>query len=277
MERFPTIQSLAEASLESVLTLVQGMGYYRRFKLLHQGAHYLLLNHSGVFPHTYEEVANIPGVGDYTSGAIMSIAFNQPYAATDGNVLRVLARLYGIKENIASVKERKKIHRLHQQNIEQATPNLYTQAVMELGALICRPMQPKCEQCPLSQTCVAYQKKETDLIPNIERKQVIHDRFFITYEIIRFGKLAFIQSQGPLLEGMYLLPQKEVKPFVKQSRDTLFTHQFSHQQWFMDLVETKDTKLDNLIWIPLDEIETIPIPQAHKKIVKFIVAKQKSV
>ena len=277
MERFPTLQSLATSSLETVLTLVQGMGYYRRFKLLHQGALYILEQHQGKFPTTYEDVSKIPGVGEYTAGAIMSIAYNQPYAATDGNVLRVLSRLYGIEENIALPKEKKQIHILHQQNVEKSTPRIYTQAVMELGALICRPSQPKCKQCPLQQECYAYLNQKTDLLPKIERKQTMEERFFQTFWLVRDGKLAFVQSQGPLLEGMYLLPQIEKNTFSHSPKELFFRHQFSHQRWHMHLFEVNEIQPQKLQWIPLDKLDTIPIPQAHKKIVKHMLLNQKSV
>ena len=113
MNEFPTVDHLAKASLEHVLTIVQGIGYYRRFKLMHQGAKYIVEMYQGTIPNQYDHVRSIPGVGDYTAGAIMSIAFHAPYAATDGNVIRVLSRYYGISTNLTLQKERKSLHAIH--------------------------------------------------------------------------------------------------------------------------------------------------------------------
>src|SRR5690554_6454821 len=99
INKYPSIKTLAEAELEDILNIVQGIGYYRRFKLLHQGAKYIMEHHEGIFPSNYQEVLKIPGIGRYTAGAIMSIAYNKPYAATDGNVIRVLSRYFMLDDD----------------------------------------------------------------------------------------------------------------------------------------------------------------------------------
>ena len=277
MNRFPTIESLAKATLEDVLTLVQGIGYYRRFKLLYLGAQYLLQVHQGIFPTTYQEVRSIPGVGEYTSGAIMSIAFNQPYAAMDGNVIRVISRLLGIEENTSVSSTRKKIHSIHQTFIEQATPRIYTQAVMELGALICKPQSPLCEKCPLKTECVALKEGLIHRIPSSDKVITIKQRKFVTFIVWRDNHLAFIPSKNALLEGMYLLPQVERERKQDETLIDTFFHVFSHQKWTMDVVEVDDFDDKDIQWIHRDNIDSIPIPQAHKKIVKTILVAKKSV
>jgi A/G-specific adenine glycosylase len=224
MNQFPTVYVLAQASLEHVLTLVQGIGYYRRFKLLHQGAKYIVEMYQGTIPNQYDLVRSIPGVGDYTAGAIMSIAFHAPYAATDGNVIRVLSRYYGISTNLTLQKERKRLHAIHQHNIENAQPYTYTQAVMELGALVCKPVQPACSQCPIQKTCYAFQHNMVQKLPILEKKVKHTQILFHTCMWIKNNRLALVKNNRSLLEGMYLLPQIEVDASqIPSSSNMIFT------------------------------------------------------
>lgn len=274
MERFPNVMELAKASLNEVLVVVQGIGYYRRFKLLHQGAIFLVETHQGVFPSTYAEVRSIPGIGEYTAGAIMSIAFNQPYAATDGNVIRVLSRYYGLKENLTLASERKKLHARHQQNIEHSTPRIYTQAVMELGALVCKPKSPHCEACPLQSQCFAFHHNLMEELPKLEKKQKQKVRYWKTFVWIEQHKIALVRNEEALLEGMFLLPQEEIEKPIDTSTQ-LFKHIFSHQTWLMDVTRNQPPNLETVTWVDLDELHRFPIPRAHQKILKTILSKTK--
>jgi A/G-specific adenine glycosylase len=285
MKRFPNIHSLAKATQEQVLTEVQGLGYYRRFRLLHQGAQYILEKHNGEFPNQYEDVMNIPGVGAYTAGAIMAIAFHQPYPATDGNVIRVLSRFYGKKEDMRLGSSRKIIDELHGQLVKQSNPNIYIQAVMELGALVCRPVQPRCEVCPLQASCVAYRTKQTDVIPYLSKNKTNKHREWQTLVIIKDKHLLMIKNQTELLKDMYLLPQWEesiddVEHRLKtnQFKPTslliikTYKHVFTHQTWLMDVyqLKVKQGTFAHGVWIHQDELKQIPIPEAHQKIIRDI-------
>jgi len=285
IKKFPSIQSLAKATLEQVLTEVQGLGYYRRFRLLHQGAQYILDKHGGEFPNQYEDVINIPGVGAYTAGAIMAIAFNQPYPATDGNVIRVLSRLYGKKEDMRLPSARKIIDQLHGDMVQQANPKIYIQAVMELGALVCRPVQPKCEICPLQSSCVAYKTNQTTTIPFLSKMKTNKHREWQTLMIMKDNHLLMIKNQAELLKDLYLLPQwEESIEFVENLLNTnnfkpisllnikTYKHVFTHQTWLMDVyqLKVKQGKLDQGVWVHQDELNQIPIPEAHQKIIREI-------
>jgi len=285
LKKFPTIQSLAKASLEQVLTEVQGLGYYRRFRLLHKGAQYILDQHGGEFPSQYEDVINIPGVGAYTAGAIMAIAFNEPYPATDGNVIRVLSRWYGKKEDMRLASSRKTIDQLHGQLVQQANPKIYIQAVMELGALVCRPIQPRCDVCPLQSTCVAYQTKQTDVIPFLSKIKTNKHREWQTLVIIKDKHLLLIKNKAELLKDLYLLPQWEdsidvVETLLIKNKFSpisltklkTYQHGFTHQTWHMDVYSLKVNKgnLEGGVWVHQDELNQIPIPEAHQKIIRDI-------
>jgi A/G-specific adenine glycosylase len=283
IKRFPTIDSLAKATQEEVLTEVQGLGYYRRFRLLHQGSQYILEKHHGRFPNRYEDVINIPGVGAYTAGAIMAIAFNQPYPATDGNVIRVLSRWYGKKEDMRLASSRKVIDALHGQLVQQANPKVYIQAVMELGALVCRPVQPRCNVCPLQPSCVAHQTKQTDLIPFLSKIKTNKNREWQTLVMVKDKHLLMIKNKTELLKDMYLLPQWEASIDVVENllhtnrlkpisfiKSKLYKHVFTHQTWLMDVyqMKIKEGALKEGVWIHEDELNQIPIPEAHQKIIR---------
>ena len=156
MEDFPTVHRLAAAPLDQVLKDWEGLGYYSRARNLHKAAGQIV--DRGGFPTTYEEIRSLSGIGDYTAGAICSIAYNQPAAAVDGNVLRVIARLYAYGEDILDTKAKRQITRWVIEHIPESTsyekgPCAYTQALMELGAMVCIPKAPRCEKCPLREDC----------------------------------------------------------------------------------------------------------------------------
>ena len=153
---YPTIESLASADIADVLRLVQGIGYYRRFRMLHQGAQFVIDNYDGDLPTDYFKVLKIPGIGAYTAGAIMSIAFHKPYPATDGNVIRVLSRVKMIDDDFRLEKNKKKLNELNKTLIEESKdPFTYTQSMMELGATVCKIANPLCHTCPLQDVCLA--------------------------------------------------------------------------------------------------------------------------
>jgi A/G-specific adenine glycosylase len=285
MKRFPSIASLAKATQEQVLTEVQGLGYYRRFRLLHQGAQYIVEKHKGEFPNQYQEVLNIPGVGTYTAGAIMAIAFHQPYPATDGNVIRVLSRFYGKTEDMRLGRSRRLIDDLHGQLVKQANPKIYIQAVMELGALVCRPVQPQCDVCPLQSACVAYQTKQTDVIPYLSKIKTTKHREWQTLVIVKDKHLLMIKNTAELLKDMYLLPQWEASIDVVENllhtnrfkptsllRIKTYKHVFTHQTWLMDVyqLKVKQGTFKQGVWVHENELNQIPIPEAHQKIIRDI-------
>lgn len=281
IKRYPTIEDLAKTDSDALLQVVAGIGYYRRFKHMLEAAKLIVERFSGVFPSTYEEVRSLPGVGDYTAGAIMSIAFNQPYAATDGNVIRVLSRFYLIQEDMRKPSHRKMIHQQNQALILKATPRLYTQVLMELGALICRPQKPLCEECPLKTTCRAYEQGLVNELPVITPLVKPKLKKFTTLILKYLNKTALIKKEEGLLSGMYLYPQYENKTIEEVKEDFInlgyhiqqieykadYTHVFTHQKWQMKVYEvelSKPPRDDSLIFI--EDISLLPMATAHRKI-----------
>ena len=169
MERFPTVKHVAEASLEEVIKLWEGLGYYSRARSLHKGAQYILEHHAGNLPSSREELEKIPGVGPYTVGAILSFAFHKKAAAVDGNVVRVLARFAAVEEDVTSGKFKKWIWEYAESILPETAPWLVVEGLIELGGTVCT-RQPKCFACPLSSSCLGLKKGIADLLP-IKKKQ----------------------------------------------------------------------------------------------------------
>ncbi|HET8859789.1 MAG TPA: A/G-specific adenine glycosylase [Marivirga sp.] len=172
---YPKVHDLANAPEDEVMRLWQGLGYYSRARNLHECAKSIVKDYNGEFPHTYEELLRLKGVGKYTAAAIASFAFGQAVPVVDGNVFRVLARYFAIQDDIAQPKSFSKFFNIANQLIPDKQANTFNQAIMELGAMICRPKKPDCENCPLNHDCEArIHHKQTELPVKIKRIKVKH-------------------------------------------------------------------------------------------------------
>jgi len=177
-ELFPDIKALALASEDQILAAWQGLGYYSRARNLHHTAKFIVKHHNGIFPKSYSQLLQLKGIGKYTAAAISSIAFNQPYAAVDGNVIRVLTRYFGIEEPFDDSTTRKKIEEIANQLLDQGKPGDFNQALMDFGSMVCKPSAPHCNICPFAQECLARLENKTDTIPVKAKKVKQKERFF---------------------------------------------------------------------------------------------------
>ena len=225
-QRFPTVESLAEASEEEVMRLWQGLGYYSRARHLHAAVKQIA--EKGCFPCDYKFVRTLPGVGDYTAAAIMSFAFGEPYAVLDGNVQRVLARHFGITEPVDTTQGKKLFRSLADEMLDRQHPALYNQAIMDFGALQCKPSAPHCSVCPLAETCQALREHQVEKLPIKSKHTAVRDRY-LTYIYMRTedGK-TLIRRRGsgdiwqglfefPLIESEAPLPIEEVEKVLSNS------------------------------------------------------------
>ena len=178
IERFPDVRTLAAASEDEVLRYWQGLGYYSRARNLHRAAQEIMTKHNGCFPRTFDEIRSLPGIGDYTAGAIAAFAYNLPYPALDGNVYRVLARLSDCEIPFDTSAGKKHFRQLAESLLDPDNPRLFDSAVMEFGALYCVPQNPDCEHCPLALHCLAYAHNTVSLLPVRKAKPQIRDRWF---------------------------------------------------------------------------------------------------
>ncbi len=165
INRFPTVEILANASEDEVLKYWQGLGYYSRARNLHKTAHQIRTDFQGVFPSDFSKLLQLSGIGEYTAAAIASFAFNQFHAVVDGNVYRVISRLFGIDTPIDSGIGKKQIALLAKQLLPEIDPGIYNQAIMEFGALQCVPVSPDCMVCPLQPYCKAYASDLVNILP----------------------------------------------------------------------------------------------------------------
>lgn len=281
IKKYPTVFDLAASDSDSLHKMVEGIGYYRRFQHMHEAARLIVDTYNGEFPKTIEDVRNLPGVGDYTLGAIMSIAYNQPIPATDGNVIRVLSRFFGIDKDMRLPKSRKHIDDINRDLIKNANPYIYTQALMELGALVCHKQKPTCEVCPLKETCKAYNENLTAKLPVISSLKKAKTMHFTTIILKYKNQVALVKKKDGLLKGMYLYPQFEnnaIADVVKLLNDSnhlvkeakelkKYKHVFTHAVWMMDVYEIIiDSIPDNSPYGFFEDVSMLPMATAHKKI-----------
>jgi A/G-specific adenine glycosylase len=262
LKKWPKINDLAAASLDDVLVGWQGLGYYSRARNLHKCAQELAKN----FPTTEEELLKLPGIGPYTAAAISSIAFDQKAAAVDGNVVRVLSRYFAIPtpKPIEEVKE--KIKAL----LPQTRSGDFTQALMELGALVCRPKKPLCETCPLVQECQAYGLGQVEAFPLKPPKQQRPTRYATAYIIKREDGAILLRKRPPhgLLGGMMEVP---TTPWIEHKRDEngpLVRHTFTHFHFEVTVQFLKEPQGFEGIWVHPQEFKNYALPTVMKKIMR---------
>lgn len=171
LRRFPSMAALAKAPIDEVLEAWSGLGYYRRARMLHEGARHVVEEYGGRFPRDLKTAQTIPGVGRYTAGAILSIAYGERAPILDGNVMRVLARVFGVEGDVHSGAARAELWRLAERAVEEGDPSTINQAQMELGALVCTPKNPRCEECLLRGICVARVRGWVDRIPQVRARR----------------------------------------------------------------------------------------------------------
>jgi A/G-specific adenine glycosylase len=204
MRELPTIQSLASASAEKIHKLWEGLGYYTRVRNMQKAAQEIVARHDGKFPRDFDDILALPGIGRYTAGAIASIAFNEPRPILDGNVIRVLTRVFGIEENPREKTANQKLWQLAEELVttaaRHATRNTQqashlNQSLMELGALVCTPRQPACLLCPVRSECVAYRTNRVERLPNLGPRAVATSRRFVAFVVNHRGR--FLVRQRP--------------------------------------------------------------------------------
>lgn len=212
IERFPDLEQLAAADEKEILKAWQGLGYYSRARNMHHTAKEIIKNYNGEFPKEYQELLKLKGVGPYTAAAIASFAFNQTVAAIDGNVLRVLSRLYGIKEEINSSVGMKVFKQKAAELIDHKNPGLFNQAMMEFGATQCTPVSPDCGHCIFRKDCVAYQTGKVNELPVKRKKKKPTDRFLHFFVIEKDNRFYIEKRTGKgIWKNLYQLPLLETE------------------------------------------------------------------
>ncbi len=228
IEKYPDLQHFSEASENEILWLWQGLGYYSRARNMLFCAKTLQHDHGGHFPESFEELRRLKGIGDYTAAAIASFAFGKKVAVLDGNVFRVLARVFGISKDISQPAVKKYFFQLASQIIPDVRPDIYNQAIMEFGALQCVPKQPNCRNCILKNDCIAYNNSLQDVLPVKTKRLKIRSRYFY-YLVISNEKGFYMKKRHPgdIWTGLYdflLIETDEMKD--QETINDLFQEKF---------------------------------------------------
>lgn len=220
---FPTVFDLANCKEDKLLKAWEGLGYYSRVRNLHHAAKHIVNELDGQFPETFNEIIKLKGVGPYTASAIASFVFNEPTAVVDGNVLRVLSRYFGITTPIDTAEGKNKISSLANELIDRKNPGNFNQAIMDLGATICKPVSPDCDKCPVNKECFARKKNKVDILPVKEKKLKQEERFFHFIVVQNAGGF-YIEKRNrkDIWRGLYQFPLIERQKFLslKQLQST---------------------------------------------------------
>lgn len=217
-EKYPQVSDFAAASEDEILNMWQGLGYYSRGRNMHRTAQIVMEEHAGYFPKKYSDLIKLKGVGEYTAAAISSFSANEVKAVLDGNVYRVLARYFAIEEPINSPKAKKRFTILANEVINRESPAISNQALMEFGALQCRPKKPLCHTCPVQISCQAYNRNLVDKLPVKTKKSPARNRYFNYFVVIRNGEI-LMNKRGPndIWENLYELPLIETESFMEMT------------------------------------------------------------
>ncbi len=218
---YPTINDMALAKEDELLKLWQGLGYYARARNMHATARYIYEHCGGKFPDSYTEIRALKGVGDYTAAAVASFAFGLPYAVLDGNVFRLLSRFFGIETPIDSSLGKKKFGSLAQQLLPMQAAAEYNQAIMDFGALVCKPKGALCTQCPLSGECYAFKNEAQQRLPQKSKSIVKQQRYFY-YWVWRNAAgqtLLHKREEGDIWKGLYDFPLTELAQYLDPNKE----------------------------------------------------------
>ncbi len=219
LEKYPDVESFAAADEGDILNLWQGLGYYSRGRNMLKTARQVMEQFDGKFPEDYRELTQLKGIGDYTAAAISSFAANEARAVVDGNVYRVLARYFGISEPINSTKGKKIFQDIANDLLNQQHPGLHNQAMMEFGAMLCKPKNPDCEICPVRAGCFAYANNAISVLPQKLKKVKIRERFF-NYLLITDGGTVLMnkRNEKDIWANMYDLPLIETPTYLSSQQ-----------------------------------------------------------
>lgn len=289
IEHLPTVSHLANAPEPFLLKLWEGLGYYSRARNMQKAAKIILETYSGIFPKHYQDIIALPGIGEYTAGAISSICFGMPTPAVDGNVLRVISRICNIPEPITSPSFKKEVQHALSKNYPKDNPGDFTQALMELGATICVPNgTPLCETCPASVFCIAKKNHLQNQLP-LKPEKKVRRKETLTVFLLTCGKYVAISKRPEtgLLRGMWEFPNtpgalikseavRHLGTLNVTPKDILSSvsrkHIFTHVEWNMTGYRfTCENMPDSLTWVTKEQLtKDFALPTAFRQFIECI-------
>ena len=296
IDAFPTMQDLADAQEDVLLKQWEGLGYYSRARNLQAGVREVVESYNSIVPKTRDEISSLKGVGPYTAGAVLSIAYGRPEHAVDGNVMRVLSRVLLIKEDIAKPKTRKIFEKAVTEIIDHEDPSSFNQGLMELGAIICTPTSPKCLLCPVRENCAAYYAGEQNDLPvktkNKKTKALQYDVYIAQNDsnhllmqkrpdtglLASMWQFPMIERSLKEMDTVPLLEDRFAIHFAKEHDLGTFKHIFSHLTWEMECFvghAVEGIVPEDCKWLTLEEIKEVPMPVSMLKIYQAYVERGK--
>ena len=265
IKNIPNLQTLAKIPDRKLLKLWEGLGYYSRARNLKKTAKIILRNFKGKLPNNLEDLISLPGIGSYTASAILAIAFNKPYIPLDGNIERVLKRYLYLKKN----KEIQKENLIQKKSIfgVSSRSSDYAQALMELGALICKPNNPICNQCPISKNCKSYKMKDFTLTKNIKKNR---DKYFVLKVYKKNQKYLLIKNtKFSFLKNLSIFPMIELSNPKNFNKNLNF--KMSNMNMNIKIQYSKDNKkFPSSYWVDKKKLNNYMLPSFTKKVVKFL-------
>lgn len=289
LARFPDVAALAEAPEDDVMKLWEGLGYYRRARNLQKGARQVMEEYGGEIPSEPSELLHICGVGAYTAGAIASIAFDKPVPAVDGNVIRVVSRLMGIRENVGIPSVKRRIEQTAATLVPQERPGDFNQAMMDLGATVCTPGTPSCDRCPLTALCDAYRAGDAEDIPELPRKNPPKELAYDLCLLFSGDRVLMRQRTETMLQGLWVYPMlegwhtlKQLPAAAKRKMGLAVTdveaagearHVFTHQVWKMKLYTMQTDAAEapeGWRFVTREEMDALALPTAVKKAAEVV-------
>ena len=298
IDKFPDIYQLADANLQDVLKVWEGLGYYARARNLHKAAKIVVKDLDGVVPDDYDTFRELPGVGDYSAAAVLSIACNAPFAAVDGNIKRVLARLFMMNTPINDASSTKLFQQKADDLLDMKEPGLFNQAMMELGATVCRPQSPTCLVCPVNTFCNAFQAKRQDEFPYRIKKEKVPEHEMAAGIIYKDTEVLIVQRplEG-LLGGLWEFPNGRISEIETAEEAciryitevvnlsvtnikylTRVKHAFTHFKIVVDVFQCEyhsgEVVLNGPIdakWVKLTSLHDFPLPRATHKILEKLI------
>ncbi len=292
VETYPTVKALANADEQEVLRLWQGLGYYSRARNMHATAKIVVNDFDGIFPNNYEGLLKLKGIGPYTAAAIASFAFDEKVAVVDGNVFRVLARVFGVETDISSHEAKKVFGELANELISAESPSVYNQAIMEFGAIHCTPANPDCMFCVFAESCVANATGMQAILPIKSKKVKVRNRFFDYFVIEQNGNFLMHQRpEGDIWTGLndfYLVENEEKlseldeinddflqetlsKAIIKGHSENIkhiLTHQRIEARFWHIVLNEEVSAPAGYAFYSLDEVEVLPKPILIEKYLK---------
>ena len=292
LKRFPNLQVLARANLQEVLKAWEGLGYYARARNLHKAAGVVINQCQGKIPRSWQDFRKLPGVGDYIAAAVLSIAFSKPYSVVDGNVKRVLSRLFVMKEPVNHASAKKIFQQAAADLLDTQNPGTFNQALMELGAIVCKPRNPLCHTCPVQTWCLAYQSGRISEFPRKLKKKAT-PQYPIAVGVVFKNNRVLITRRKPegLLGGLWEFPGGKIKKnekaevaCIREIKEEvnlavkvdlhlcMVKHAYTHFKIQMDVFccsyISGRVKLNGPVdhrWIRLNQLENYPLPKANHK------------